>query len=165
MSHGNGNDPVIRNADPLDAEALIDLIDQLNRHEAGLSDDRRTDREAARECLASLTTRIARDGGALLVCENAGQITGLLAMAYAMDEPYVAEPLRRHALITDLVVAETARGTGIGRLLMAEAEKRAREAGLRRIMITALHANEAALRAYQAAGYGAYLMTLEKPLR
>jgi len=164
MTEGTCAAPVIRDAGPQDAEALVDLIDQLNRHEATLCEDRRTGRDAARECLASLTARIARDGGAVLVCESSGRVSGLLAMAYAEDEPYVVTSLRRHALVTDLVVDQSARGVGIGRALLAEAEARARKAGRGRIMITALQANKAALRAYQAAGYGAYLLMLQKPL-
>lgn len=164
MDSADGATLLVRDATAQDAAALVELIDQLNHYEAAIADDRRTDREAAQECLASLTARIARDGGAVLVCESDGRVTGLLAMAHATDEPYIVGPLRRHALITDLVVEESARGTGIGRSLLAEAEKRARKAGLGRIMITALHANEAALRAYQAAGYGTYLITLQKPL-
>ena len=147
---------VIRDAGPQDAEALVDLIDQLNRHEGTLCEDRRTGRDGGARMPRLVTGRIARDGGAVLVCESSGRVSGLVAIAYAEDGPYVVTSLRRHALVTDLVVDQSARGVGIGRALLAEAEARARKAGQGRIMITALQANEAGLRAYQARRLRAY---------
>lgn len=154
----------IRDAREGDDEAIVALIDALNRYEAGLADDRRTDPAAARECLDRDRERIAEAGGALLVACDGGRVVGFLALVFGRDEPYVVPELRDYAMIAELVVDERARGRGVGRGLMAEAERRARAYGLRRIMVAALAANEAALATYRAAGYGDHLLTLERRL-
>lgn len=154
----------IRDAAPSDDEAIIALIDALNRHEAAIADDRRTDPAAARECLDRDRERVAEGGGALLVACDGGRVVGFLALVFARDEPYVRQDLRDYAMIAELVVDERARGLGVGRGLIAAAERRARDHGLPRISIAALAANAAALATYRAAGYGDYLITLERRL-
>lgn len=156
--------PTIREAIPADDEAIVALIDALNRHEAGLVDDRRTDPEAARECLDRDRRRIAENGGALLVACAGERVVGFLALVFGRDEPYVRPELRDYAMIAELVVADDARGLGVGRALIAEAERRARARGAPRIMVAALAANAGALAVYRAAGYADYLVTLERRL-
>ena len=64
-------------------------------------------------------------------------------MGFAIDEDaaYVTDDVRRHGTVTDLVVQEEWRGRGIGRMLLAEAERLTREAGAR-LVIGALVAND-----------------------
>lgn len=158
------NTPVIRLATDEDRDGVIALIHALNLHEAALSADRRTDEAAAQECHASITARIARDGGALLVADDDAKILGVLALTFATDEPFVVSEFRRYGLVTDLVVAEPHRGRGIGRMLLLEAEARTRTAGLKRLQIGALAANEAALNAYDASGFVPHMVTMAKDL-
>ncbi|TVR10082.1 MAG: GNAT family N-acetyltransferase [Salinarimonadaceae bacterium] len=155
---------VIRDVIPADEEAIIALIDALNRYEAGLVDDRRTDITAARECLDRDRERIAESGGALLAACEGERVVGFLALVFGRDEPYVLPRFRDYAMIAELVVDAEARGAGIGRALIAEAERRARERGLERITVAALAVNKGALAAYSAAGYGDYMVTLERRL-
>jgi ribosomal protein S18 acetylase RimI-like enzyme len=155
----------IRPAREEDRAAIVALINQLNLHEAALCDDRRTDLAAAEECHAAILARIAREGGALFVaCDAEDAPVGFLSLAFAMDEPFVREELRRYGVVTDLVVAEDRRGSGIGRMLLAEAERRCREQGLRRLLIGALVANAQALASYRASGFGDYMLMLSKGL-
>ncbi len=55
--------------------------------------------------------------------------------------------------IEDLFVEEPARGTGLGRALVARARERALERGARRMELDVNEANAAALRLYEAFGF------------
>ena len=70
--------------------------------------------------------------------------------------------MRRYGQVADLIVVEDARGRGIGRALLSQAEALTREAGLKRLAIGALAANAAAVGAYRRAGFGDYLTILVK---
>jgi GNAT superfamily N-acetyltransferase len=155
----------IRAARDEDREAIVALIHQLNLHEAALCEDRRTDYAAAEECFEAIWVRIARDGGALVVAVDEDDAPlGVLSLAFATDKPFVREELRRYGVVTDLVVAETHRGSGIGRMLLAEAEERVRREGLSRLLIGVLGANAQALASYRATGFADYMLMLAKDL-
>lgn len=143
----------IRPATAQDAPALVALIDALNHHEAALTDDRRTDIAAARECLASLEARIAQAGGGILVAQHQGETVGMIGWVIEEGEPYLQAHLRRYALITDLVVADARRGSGIGSALIGSVEDAVRAQALPRLAITVLAANQAAIDAYRTRGF------------
>ena len=58
-------------------------------------------------------------------------------------------------LLEDLFVAESARGSGLGRALVARARERAMERGARRMELDVNEANHAALRLYESFGFEA----------
>jgi ribosomal protein S18 acetylase RimI-like enzyme len=156
--------PMIRLADEADESAIVALIHSLNLHEAGLCADRREDFAAAEECYTAIRVRIAGDGGALVVASDGDAILGVLSLAFATDEPFVQADLRRYGVVTDLVVAQAYRNRGIGRMLLAEAERRTKAEGLARLMIGVLSANRAALDSYERSGFAPYMVTLAKDL-
>lgn len=143
----------IRPATAQDRSALIALINALNRHEAALTDDRRIDIAAARDCLTSIEARIAQAGGGVNVALHRGEVVGMIGWVIEEGEPYLQANLRRYALITDLVVAEDRRGSGIGGALIGSVEDSARAQALPRLAITVLAANQAAIDAYRARGF------------
>ncbi len=157
-------DILIRPATHADAPALVTLIDALNRHEAALTADRRTDIEAAQECLASLEARIEKAGGGILVAEIAGEVAGMIGWVIEEGEPYLQTHLRRYALITDLVVAKAQRGTGVGGALIGSVEDAARARGLPRLAISVLAANRAAIDAYRRRGFADDMQIMMKAL-
>jgi len=57
-------------------------------------------------------------------------------------------------LLEDVFVEESARGTGLGRALVAFSLERARERGCRRAELDVNEANPAALRLYESLGFG-----------
>ena len=158
------SDLLIRPATPDDMPALVNLIDALNRHEATLTDDRRTDIEAAQECIASLEARIAMAGGGILVAEIAGEVAGMIGWVIEEGEPYLQTHLRRYALITDLVVAQEQRGTGVGGALIGSVEDAARAQALPRLAISVLAANRAAIDAYRRRGFTDDMQIMMKAL-
>jgi len=144
---------VIRPAQPTDREAIVDLLWQLNLFENAITGDRRVEREAAEDCLAINAGRIESPGGAEFVAELEGIVVGYLCAVKDESPVYVVEEKRRFIWIADLVVAETARGRGLGRALIEAAEAYAGSEGVARIVIGAVAGNRDAGRLYERLGY------------
>jgi len=84
------------------------------------------------------------------VAENkAGSIEGF-TMVRLREELMSHEP---SAHLEAIVVAESARGTGLGRLLLENAEQRARSAGAKTITLHVFGNNERARAVYRKLGY------------
>jgi GNAT superfamily N-acetyltransferase len=154
----------LRTADPADHETVVDLIHVLNLHEADLTGDRKRDRAAAAAYHDELQQRLAKRNGRIVLAEEEGIVVAAMGFCLDEDAAYVTDDVRQHGTVTDLVVREEHRGRGIGRMLLSEAERLTREAGLRRLVIGALVKNEGAERAYRAFGFEPYVSILVKPL-
>ena len=153
-----------RTASAGDQDAVVDLILALNLHEADLTGDRRRDRAGAASYYDELQQRLSRRNGRIVLAEEHGSIVAAMGFSVDEDAAYVTEDVRRHGTVTDLVVHREWRGKGVGRLLLAEAERLTREAGCRRLMIGVLVDNERAERLYRSAGFEPYVSILSKEL-
>ena len=83
----------------------------------------------------------------LLARDRSGQIVGTLTLAL------FRVPTGVRAWIEDVVVDTPARGAGAGALLVAEAVRRAREAGARSVDLTSRPSREAANQLYVKMGF------------
>lgn len=110
----------IREAGPSDAGAIAPLLGELGYP---------ADASAVAERMGRM---LARDDEKILIAEDDRGAVGLLALHVF---PVLAYD-RDLALIMALVVSERARGTGVGRRLVARAEDIARAAGASRLMVT-----------------------------
>ena len=72
---------------------------------------------------------------------------------------------RGNCHIADLAVAPAHEGRGVGKALLAHAERWAREHHCHLVTLAVLPGNERARALYEAAGYGTDLLRLAKPLR
>jgi GNAT superfamily N-acetyltransferase len=135
-----------------DMDAIIDLQWALNLFEEAISHDRVTDREGARLCVEENIAEAKRQGGALVVAENDGDVIGYLALAFAEAGAFVHPDKRRHGYVRDIVVSEQFRGGGVAQLLLAEAERLSRAAGLSGMGLGMLVGNATAERAYTRFG-------------
>lgn len=135
-----------------DREQAIGLFLELNRHEHTICADLRTDRGGAEFCVDDMVEG-ARNGAVAIMAELDGAVVGLLVWIARSDEAYIEEAVRRHGSVQDLVVSAAHRGKGIGRALIAEAERLTRAAGLTRLKLTVLEGNDAALDVYRGAGF------------
>lgn len=86
----------------------------------------------------------------ILVADRHGCLVGLLALDLMYYLPLGARTCR----ITALVVSDAEQRRGVGRLLLREAELRARQAGAARIELTSATHRHEAHEFYRACGFG-----------
>jgi GNAT superfamily N-acetyltransferase len=154
----------LRTALPADRDAVVSLIQQLNVFEADLTGDRLRDHNAASGYHEELLQRLAKRDGRVILAEEDGEVLAAMGYVVQTDAAYVVDSVREYAVVTDLVVDARFRGRGIGQMLLVEAERLAREAGLKRLTIAALVANERAERTYREFGFEPYVTIMTKAL-
>ena len=106
----------VREADPDDWEDVMELLAELGRPD--VRDDADEPRHRAR-----FEEYLARDDALALVAEDDGVVVGFVDVEFRQRLNF----LQPEAWVPDLVVAEAARGTGAGRALLEEVERRAVE--------------------------------------
>ena len=131
---------IVRAATPADAERFATLLADEG-YPAGPSD------------LAARIERFATDESRVLAAEAAGEVIGFVAF-HVMPR---FETDERFARIIALVVDPGVRERGIGRQLMAEAERAALEAGASFLEVTAGHHRPEARKLFESMGYDAGL--------
>jgi GNAT superfamily N-acetyltransferase len=101
---------------------------------------------------------------AALVAQDAGRLLGY-AMIRIVDAAGSWQFGDRIGVPETLVVADSARGTGVGRVLLDAARERLDEWGARTMTISVIAGNEGALRFYRREGASDYEQTLIMPVR
>lgn len=156
---------VIRDMERGDREALIELMLTLNRFENAISGDRATSRKAAVASLADDEEKLRAGGGLRLVAApEGGSAIGYMCCAIACGPPFLKEEVRAFLYVHTLVVAEAARGQGVGGALMQAAEDFARAQGLRAMVVAHLAGNEGAGRLYERLGFMPHMIERQKRL-
>ncbi|MCC6386115.1 MAG: GNAT family N-acetyltransferase [Dehalococcoidia bacterium] len=131
----------IRTAAPADLVALLELYRQLDgAPEATPPGD-------AEEAFAAL---LAMPSATLLVAEHQGRVAGTITMVVVPNLTHRAQPW---AQLENMVVDAAARGGGIGHALMAEALRRAREAGCYKVQLQSRNERHDAHRFYEREGF------------
>jgi GNAT superfamily N-acetyltransferase len=130
--------PRVRDATLADAAALAPLMGEL-----GYPVD-------SAELLPRLARMLERADQKVLIADDP---TGAALGAIAVHVFPALEYDEDIALITALVTTERARGTGVGRLLVAGAEAYARQAGVRRFMVTTHNRRAGAHAFYERLGF------------
>jgi GNAT superfamily N-acetyltransferase len=114
----------IRPAGPADLPEVLRLVALLHPEDAPPDPD-----PAAR----ALTEILSRgDDHALLVAETGGAIVGTLHLVISPNLTHDGAPW---AIVENVVVDEARRASGVGRALMEEAERRARDAGCYKVQL------------------------------
>jgi len=80
------------------------------------------------------------------------------------DNPIMKDAWRSYGLISDIVVLESYRGSGIAGQLLNAMEAHLKSNGARRLQLWVLANNRSAIAAYRKAGFSAYESVLEKVL-
>jgi GNAT superfamily N-acetyltransferase len=149
---------------PEDELAFAGFIDALQLHEHAFEPDRRIDAQAGRDYLAVLLKRVLEQKGRIFVAEMDGRAVGWAVFVEDSAPLYVIAEERRTGWISELFLDEAARGTGLGRALLAACEREASERGINVLMI-GVHANNTrARKVYADAGFGPYILRLKKRL-
>lgn len=127
---------LVRAARGADAEAVAALFLQLG-YQAGADD--------VRQRLDARGGRFA----SMLVAEHGGRVAGVIVVN-------LIEPMHvpgRWAMVSALVVEASVRGAGIGALLLAEAERRARQEGCSRVELSSSEGRTGAHAFYLRQGF------------
>jgi diamine N-acetyltransferase len=93
--------------------------------------------------------------GALFVAEEDGAVIGAIRLSAHAVAPTPSLTARRYVFVQELVVAAYHHRRGIGRALMAPAERWAEERGIAEIELNVFGFNRAAIAFYEALGYTA----------
>jgi len=125
-----------------DYRAVCGLLAELGR--PGVADG-----ETGDACRRTFTADLEDDAADhLLAVDERGGPIGFLSLHYRRRLNHATE----EAWVPDLIVRERARGTGAGRALLAEAERRARARGCHRLALESGYARTRAHAVYVAAG-------------
>jgi ribosomal protein S18 acetylase RimI-like enzyme len=151
--------------DTMDESEVVGLVRELQAHEAKLFDRMMPPNEMGSWYILRLLQKVGETGGTFLVARLEGRIVGYATLlARQTTETVLDEVVYSYASIGDLVVAESARGLGIGARLIEECENLARADGQKWLRITVLAANARARQLYERMGFTDCFIDMEKPL-
>jgi ribosomal protein S18 acetylase RimI-like enzyme len=106
-----------------------------------------------------------RCSGKVLVADVDGEIAGYVSILAKVKSDEIEDGNIEYGLISDLVVLQRFRNSGIGRKLLETAESFAREKDVKWLRIGVLASNEAALDLYTSMRFRRKFVELEKDLR
>jgi GNAT superfamily N-acetyltransferase len=131
----------VRSAESADFDAVVRLLESLGRVEV-------TD-ETRDRCRSMYESHLADPAADHLVAEDEdGTVVGFCSLHYLERLNYVTP----HAWVPDLIVDEPRRSGGVGRALLEEAERRARERDCWLLTLESAHWRKEAHRFYEAFG-------------
>jgi GNAT superfamily N-acetyltransferase len=133
----------VREATPEDWENVKELLAELGRPDV-------RDDPAEPEHQARFERYLARDDALALVAEQDGAVVGFVDVEFRQRLNF----LQPEAWVPDLVVAEAARGTGAGRALLAEVERRALERDSWGMALESANWRESSHAFYEHVGWG-----------
>jgi GNAT superfamily N-acetyltransferase len=154
----------VRAFDEADADAVLLLARALQAHEAALFERMKPPDQIGRSYLDALLRDCTEKQGALIVAEDDdGALVGYATVLIDVSDS-IEETDYRYARVGDLIVGERVRGRGVGGALLAECERRAREAGVDELRLDVLAANRQAREAYAALGFEDLHVTVRRKL-
>lgn len=155
----------IRTYRETDLDSLLALIRELQANEVALFDRMKPVADMGVWYVDRLKKYCAEDEGVILIAEEHGAALGYaVVLTRSVEDGKGDEVAYDYAYVIDLVVAQEARRRGIGRMLLAECERRARAAGRDDLRITVLAANRGAHELYRAFGFADLLVNMRKRL-
>ena len=136
----------VRRAEPADAEALVDLAEGVGSEEGRWILTSSSWRSVGEERRYLKAVQRHADA-AVFVVEDDGRIVGRLSLA---RDPH---PSSQHVADLGLMVSAGHRRRGIGKALLEQAVRWARESGVRKLELHVFPWNEPALRLYESFGF------------
>jgi len=147
-----------------DLDPLIAIVRELQAHEAGLYNRMRPPADMGVSYVEHLERECGAHAGRILVAERGSALVGYATILTRIDVDCADEIAHSYAYVGDLAVSASARGEGIGRLLLEHCEAEACRHGARHMRVTVLADNRHARDVYEAFGFRDLFIDLEKPL-
>jgi ribosomal protein S18 acetylase RimI-like enzyme len=137
----------------------------LQEYEYALHDTRLAAAAVADPYLTWMLGQVAAQDGLCLVGHLGATFFGFVAgWIERADNPAETEDSTTFGYVSDICILPEWRGYRLSMVLLSALEDHFRAKSVRRLRISTLAANVAALAAYRSAGYAPYEMTLEKVL-
>ena len=157
------NDLTLRRAGPADSENLKQGLVALQAHECALHDSRLDPQATAEPYLAWMLRQVAAADGLCLVAYQQESFVGFVAgWVEKADNPAETDDSTTFGYISDICLLPRWRGLGLSAVLLTAMERHFASQSIRRLRISTLANNRAAMAAYRAVGFQPYEMTLEK---
>ena len=155
----------IREFDDRDIEGVIAVARDLQAHERQLFSRAKLPAELGTDYVHHIRKVAADHDGTFLVAEWGGQVVGYCTLLTHCDSSDQSdETFYAYAYVGDLGVRADQRSSGIGSMLIEEATRIARAAGLKWLRLSVLAANGGARRFYARNGFAEHLVEVEKAL-
>jgi ribosomal protein S18 acetylase RimI-like enzyme len=149
-----------------DTADLLALIRELQASEVVLYERMKPAADMGHWYIDLLKKQCAEGEGVILIAEENGTALGYaVILTRAVEDGSTDEIAYDYAYVVDLVVAKDARRRGIGRMLLDDCERRAREAGRDDLRITVLARNAGAHALYRDLGFDDLLIDMRKILK
>ena len=156
---------IIRKYDAaVDADGLRSCLSELQDYECTLDPRMPPGADVVEPLFREMMARCEAHDGRIFVAEEERVIAGYVTVLARVRSDETDDGGLEYGLITDLMVRQRFRRRGIGRRLIAEAEKYAAAKGADWLRIDVLANNGGARGLYSAAGFSDHIVTLEKPL-
>ncbi len=157
--------PEIRDYKDEDEAHLIELIRQLQSHETAYYDRMIPPDEIAGWYVDGIRRDCRDYAGHIRLAWLADAPLGYCAIMTRVPNEEVDERTFDYAFVSEIVIAKSARGQGIGKALLRDAEALARAANAKWLRINVLAKNTVARDIYDRFGFEEHVVTMEKPLK
>lgn len=155
----------IRNFEERDLDGVIAVARDLQHAESLLYSRMKSPQDIGEDYFSNMRKEVENHQGSFLVAEQAGKIVGYCTLLTQCDSSEDTDEIfYRYAYIWDLGVAVPHRNGGIGKMLIEEAERISKAAGIPWLRLSVLAANAAARRFYARQGFTEQLISVEKAL-
>jgi len=135
---------------------------EIQEFERNLDERMSLGEEIADWYLSDMLVHANKPSACIFVAEMNNAVVGYVAVNAKVSNDEPDEYNYEYAYISDVVVLEPARGKGIGKALLAEAEKFSLENGAQWLRIGVLGVNEGAHNLYRSLGFKPREIVLEK---
>ena len=154
---------VVRAAEGVDKNIIIEMLQSLQDHERALHPGRRPGADVAEFRYRRITDAAESFNGAVLVAIEKSEIVGLTAGWMIIDDDQLQDmEHREHGYISVLFVSPEHRGKDIAQKLLISIEQHLVSVGANRLSINTLARNGPAVTASRAVGFEPFEVKLEK---
>jgi ribosomal protein S18 acetylase RimI-like enzyme len=147
-----------------DSESVRACVIELQEFERQYAPDMPEGRTMVDEYLALTFARCRQWKGAVFVAEVGGEVAGFSCVWGRVKSEEPDDNPADYAYISDFIVREAYRGSGVGRALMGAVEDYARKCGADVLRVQALARNTGATTFYDRAGFSPFQVEMAKRL-